>query len=145
MGEKYDDASWHYGGKFPAELPEEAGGTHIGMFVAWAVLAGFGSDDICGEDSEGAEFVAQLRERSITPGAFIFLLDGKFTDEDLNDEGNAFACAYYDTKHGKYVEDYEATVGDDVPDLYYVEDSWATFDRLKPMLDQRLAEWRASR
>ena len=22
---KYDDASWHYGGDFPADLPQEAG------------------------------------------------------------------------------------------------------------------------
>ncbi|MBV8757077.1 MAG: hypothetical protein JO257_07380 [Deltaproteobacteria bacterium] len=142
MGDKYDDASWHSGGeKFPADVPEEAGGTHIGMFVAWAVLAGVGSDDICGEHSDEAQFVAQLRQRSITPGAFIFVLDGKFTDFVLNDEGNAFTRAYYD----RYAEDYAATVGGDVADAYYIEDSWATFDRLKPMLDQRLAEWRASR
>ena len=28
---KYDDASWHYGGDFPDDLPEENGATHIGM------------------------------------------------------------------------------------------------------------------
>jgi hypothetical protein len=32
---KYDDASWHYGGDFPADLPREAGSTHIAMFLAW--------------------------------------------------------------------------------------------------------------
>jgi len=145
MAEKYDDASWHSGGVFPADLPETAGGTHIGMFVAWAVLAGLGSDDLYDEDSGGTEFVTKLRARSITPGGFIFVLDGKFTDEDLNAEGNAFAHAYYAAKDAKYVADYEAAVGGDVPELYYVEDSWATFDRLEPVLDQRLAEWRASR
>src|SRR6266404_3538306 len=35
---KYDDASWHYGGDFPEDLPREAGATHTGMFVAWALL-----------------------------------------------------------------------------------------------------------
>jgi hypothetical protein len=138
---KYDDASWHYGGKFPADLPEEAGGTHIGMFVAWAVLAGLGGEDLCGEDADGAEFVAQLKERSITPGAFIFLLDGKFTDEELNAEGNAFAGVYY--AGDQYLDDYGATVGGDVSGLYHVEDSWKTFDRLKPVLDRRFAAWRA--
>ncbi len=28
---KYDDASWHYGGEFPADSPDEFGGTHIGL------------------------------------------------------------------------------------------------------------------
>ena len=41
---KYDDASWHYGGDFPKDLPIEAGGTHIGMFFAWAVSSGLGGD-----------------------------------------------------------------------------------------------------
>jgi hypothetical protein len=35
---KYDDASWHFGGEFPKDLPEEAAATHTGMFVAWAFL-----------------------------------------------------------------------------------------------------------
>ena len=33
---KYDDASWHYGGDFPKDLPIEAGATHTGMFLALA-------------------------------------------------------------------------------------------------------------
>jgi len=35
---KYDDASWHYDGEFPADLPPEAGATHIGMYLAWCLL-----------------------------------------------------------------------------------------------------------
>ena len=34
---KYDDASWHYGGDFPDDLPEENGATHIGMFLNWCI------------------------------------------------------------------------------------------------------------
>ena len=34
-----DNANWHYGGDgFPEDLPPEAGGTHIGMFLAWAII-----------------------------------------------------------------------------------------------------------
>jgi hypothetical protein len=32
-----DRADWHYGGDFPAELPDENGGTHIGMYLAWII------------------------------------------------------------------------------------------------------------
>ena len=35
---KYDDASWHYDGNFPADLPDEAGATHIGMFLCWIIM-----------------------------------------------------------------------------------------------------------
>lgn len=34
---KYDDSTWHTDGDFPADLPPEAGATHIGMFMAWAL------------------------------------------------------------------------------------------------------------
>jgi len=69
--------------------------------------------------------------------------EGKFTNDDLNDEGNAFAQAYYDLKTGKYLADYESTLGEDLEELYFVRDSWENFDRLKPVLDRRFKEWKA--
>jgi len=137
---KYDDASWHYGGKFPKDLPTEAGATHTGMFVAWAILSGLAGEI---HTDDFPETIPRLKSRSITPGKFFLeLCDGKFTDEDLNDEGNAFAHAYFDFDTGKYLADYEATLGGELPELYYVRDSWENFDLLKPVLDQRLKEWR---
>jgi len=46
---KYDDASWHYGGEYPAGLPNEAAGTHIGMFFAWCMLNGCASKEVADE------------------------------------------------------------------------------------------------
>ena len=140
---KYDDASWHSGGNFPKDLPMEAGATHTGMFVAWAFLSGLAGEmyliDFPNE-------IPKLLSRSITPGKFFLeACDGKFTDEDLNADGNAFAQAYFDFKTGSYVADYEAVLGDDVVDLYYVEDSWKNFDRLSPLLDRRFADWKTQR
>ena len=40
----YDRADWHYGGDFPEGLPDENGGTHIGMFLAWVILNGHEGD-----------------------------------------------------------------------------------------------------
>ena len=137
---KYDDASWHSGGEFPQDLPPEAGATHTGMFLAWAFLAGF-VGDIHIEDSR--EDLARLRERRITPGRFFLsICDGKFVDDDLNDEGNAFAAFYFDFEKGSYMEDYEAAFGADVPTLYHVADSWANFDRIAPVIGERFAAWR---
>jgi hypothetical protein len=139
---KYDDASWHSGGEFPKDLPDEAGATHTGMFVAWALLSGL-AGDLHTHDSPNE--LAELESRSITPGAFFLeACDGKFTDEDLNEAGNAFAQTYFVFETGPYLADYEATLGHGLPDLYYVEDSWENFDRLKPVLDRRYHEWRSA-
>jgi hypothetical protein len=136
MGKKYDDASWHYGGDFPEGLPPEAGGIHIGMFVAWALLSGLGGEIHTDEPGH----IDRLAKRATTPGAFFMAVcDEKFTSEDLNDEGNAFAESYYD---GKYLEDYGDAFLDALDNLYQVPDAWDSYDWLKPMLDRRLAKWR---
>lgn len=106
---KYDDASWHYGGSFPSDLPNEAGGTHIGMFVAWCLLNGLAGEI---HTDELPEMLEKLRNREVTPGAwFLGACDEKFTDEDLSEEGNAFAKSYFDFDAGRYIGDYERVVG----------------------------------
>ena len=134
MGEKFDDASWHAGGDFPKDLPQEAGGTHIGMFVAWAFLSGLVGEVHCDD-------VEPLQLRSMTPGAFFLdACDGKFTDETLNDEGTLFAKAYYDQQ---YSDDYfAALVGNALPSVYHVQDSWSNFDKLRPVLNGRFLDWK---
>jgi hypothetical protein len=141
----YDDARWHLTDEFPANLPHAAAATHTGMFVAWALLSGLG-----GGAHATPEHVFQLAGRTITPGAFLLAeCGGRFTDDDLDAEGNAFAQDYFDFDEGEYLDDYEAAVGQGTPSgpqgLYYVDDTWDNFDRLAPVLDRRFAEWRARR
>ena len=82
----------------------------------------------------------------MTPGAFFYGdCDGKFTDEDLNDEGNAFAQAYFDPQKERYLLDYDAVLCEGLQTAYQVRDTWQNFDKLKPRLDRRLAEWRAGK
>jgi len=141
---KYDDWSWHAGGDFPADLPHEAGGTHIGMFVAWALLHGLAGDI---HVIEFPEPLARLRERKVTPGQFFLdACDGKFTDEDLSELGNRFAEHYYenDDRPGTYFTDYAAAVGTEPPSIYHVADSWETYERLAPVIEQRFTEWQAT-
>jgi hypothetical protein len=140
---KYDDASWHYGGKFPEDLPPEAGATHTGMFVAWALLNGLAGEIYT---TDFPDQIPKLLSRSLTPGRFFLeACDGKFTDDDLNEEGNSFAQAYFDFEKGQYIRDYEASLGEGVADLYHAEDTWENFDRLRPVLDRRFADWKARR
>jgi len=139
---KYDDASWHYGGDFPPDLPDEAGATHTGMFVAWALLSGLGGELHTVECPEDLE---TLLARGLTPGAFFLkFCDGKFTDEDLSEEGNAFAKHYFKFEGDGFLNDYTDALPDNLPSLYHAPDSWATYELLKPVFDKRLNQWRAS-
>jgi hypothetical protein len=77
----------------------------------------------------------------MTPAAPLFA--GKFTDDDLSDDGNEFArdCFVFET--GQYLKDYDQTLAVGLPGLCYVADSWENIDRIKPGLDQRFLEWKA--
>ncbi|SDI95121.1 hypothetical protein SAMN05216588_13041 [Pseudomonas flavescens] len=137
---KYDDASWHYEGDFPKQLPPAAGATHIGMFLAWLLLHGMAGDDLR-EDAE--DELAALEERRITGAQLLMkVLDEKLVDEDLDDTGNAFAVAYYqgEDDDSRYVDDYLRAF-DDPDTLYHVEDNWANYDRLAILIDERFKAW----
>lgn len=138
---KYDDASWHFDDEFP-ELPESAGATHIAMFLAWAALHGLASEV---HTVDFANELSKLKSRAIVPGAwFLAVCDGKFTDEDLNEEGNRFAAAYYEAEEGAvstYLSDYEETFPN-LDTLYSVDDSWVSYDALTTVISRRFDAWR---
>ncbi|MEK7949180.1 DUF7832 domain-containing protein [Luteolibacter soli] len=137
---KYDDMSWHSGGDFPADLPPEAGATHTGMFVAWCLLNGLGGEL---HTEEFPDTLEKLRERKLTPGGFLIeACDGKFTDEDLGSEGNAFTEAYFDFSTGEYLADYEGCLGAPGGSLYAVPDTWDNFDKLAPVISNRFESWK---
>lgn len=140
---KYDDASWHYGGDFPDDLPEEAAATHIGMFLAWAI-----TNDLAGElhleDSQDS--IQKVKIRGMTGREFLLKeCDGKFTDEDLNEEGNLFAQHYYegeDDHYGRYLADYEEILLSGLPSMYHVDDTWDNFDKIEPPISKAYQEWK---
>lgn len=139
MPTKYDDESWHYGGDFPKHLPPEAGATHIGMYLAWAIVSGLESDFL--RDELAADHLAGLKERKVTPGQFLITVsDEKLVDDELDADAKRFTDAYYASN--MYFEDYDKTVGMGAETLYEVPDTWETFDKLKPMLDRRFDEWK---
>ena len=136
-----DDASWHSGGDFPDHLPPEAGGTHIGLFLAWMLLNGQGGES-------RADGFGELAQRTQTPGAwFMAQCDGKLMAEELSDEGNRFAAAYYlydeeghEDGEPSYLPDYAKSFTD-AADAYSVPDTWASYERLAPLLAARFAMW----
>jgi hypothetical protein len=135
----YDRADWHYGGNFPKDLPQENGGTHIGMFLAWIIM-----NDLEGEEhkEDCPESLAAVRARLMTGRQFFFReCDGKFWETDLNEEGKAFAEHYYVGAERLYLKDY-AQVFQDAVTLYHVADSWENYDRIARIITERFEEWK---
>lgn len=150
---KYDDASWHYGGDFPEGLPQKNGATHTGMFLNWCIERNFVSQEFK-EDSE--EEIEKLKRREITGAEFIIdSMDGKFSEFDLNDLGNAFAKDYYvdetdfGNKFSSFATDY-INLFDSIAEesnfeyetFYHIEDSYENYDLMKQIIDHRFEEWK---
>ena len=129
---KYDDASWHYGGDFPPESPQEHGGTHIGIFLRWCFLQGWAGELHTTDANDDVEAVIR-GEMSGTDFLFKYC-DGKFTDEDLTEEGNAFASSYFDTR---YSADYARVFAGQ---MYLVPEADHDVDQLFQMMDQYLSK-----
>lgn len=126
---KYDDASWHFGGEFPPESPQEYGGTHIGVFLRWCFMKGWAGELHTKEEYDAVQAVVR-GEMSGTDFLFKYC-DGKLTDEDLNDDGNKFASSYYDsfyTRAYNYLFPHQ---------LYVAPESAHDVDRLFQQLDKK--------
>ena len=137
MTSSIDRAEWHYAGDFPRDLPPEAGGTHIGMYLAWIIQRDLGSATLrkYARDSLGL-----LKARKITGRELLFTeLDEKFFETLLSRVGREFTRDYYES--GCYVDDYEDVLGGSFPSLYHVVDSWENYDRLAPIIERRFASW----
>jgi hypothetical protein len=134
----YDSADWHYGGDFPKDLLPENGSTHIGMFLAWAIIRKL-VGDLHVNDSQVA--LVKVKNRQVTGrDFFISQCDGKFWKGDLSDEGNAFAANYYVSNI--YIDDYLEVMDPNLESLYHVADSWENFDRIAPVIDKRFDTWK---
>ena len=133
---KYDDASWHYGGNYPGDLPEQNAFTHIGMFLAWALLNGLGGELHSHESKDELESLQACR---IMPGVYFRRnCDGKLTDEDLSDKGNRFAEMYYEKS---YFRDYVSTLATELESPYHVEDTWENFEKISQVVSRRFDVW----
>lgn len=134
----YDRADWHYGGDYPADLPTENGGTHIGMFLAWAINSNLESE-LHREESQ--ESLKAVRNKEMTGREFLEKeCDEKFWEDDLNEEGNSFAKFYYESDI--YISDYDSALAEGLPTLYHVENSWENYQKIAPLISARFLKWK---
>ena len=109
------------------------------MYLAWIVHRDLGSEELMRLAGDTYTWVLN---REVTGRDLLFTrLDEKFFDSLLSPEGRAFTKSYYETNG--YANDYDRVLGGDLPTLYHVADTWKNFDKLVPVLDDRLAAWRA--
>lgn len=126
---KYDDASWHYGGNFPAGQPQEHGGTHIALFLKWCFIKGWAGELHTQEEPE-----AVINGSMLATDFFFKYCDGKLTNESLNKSGNAFAELYYGDD-GFYLDDYAEHFGNF---MYLKPETAFDFAKYSAILNARL-------
>jgi hypothetical protein len=138
----YDKAKYHHDSdQFPKDLPWECGGTHIGMFLAWAVHRRLISDELA---EEAPADVGAVRDRRMTGRQLLYAqLDGTLCEDDLSDDGNDFAASYYESN--TYGREYGKLFAGRYPTDYHVEDSWVNFDLVAEVIDKQYAAWTAKR
>lgn len=127
---KYDDASWHDNDEFPTDQPYEHTGTHIALYLRWCFIKGWASELHMEYEPDA---VADVISGNLSATEFLFEhCDGKFTDEDLTDEGNMFTEQYYGSDG--YLLDYAEIFGDLI---FSVPESAHDFEKLSKILDAR--------
>jgi len=132
----YDKARYHFEGDYPDDLSEDNAFTHTGFFLAWCVDAGLIAPDMA---DQFRDELAQVRTREMTGPELYKKMDGVFSNDMLTAEGNAFAQGYYDDI---YLDDYAEVLGESLPSLYHVENTWRNYDLLRRRLDQRFNQWK---
>jgi len=128
---KYDDASWHWGGEFPEDSPQEYGATHIALFMRWCFVKGWAGEIHLEEDPERLQAV--IDGTSSATEYFLAFCDGKLTDEDFSDEGERFASEYYGDK-GLYLHDYTENFADL---MYVAPEEDHDFEKFSAILESR--------
>jgi hypothetical protein len=141
----YDRADYDYSTE-EEPLPKGHAATHIGMFLAWIILHGLENEF---HRQKSAELLAKVRRREITGRQFFEAACGdRFSERDLDPEGNDFTEFYYSNgagKRGPYFEDYKKALAARLPSFWHVADTWENYDKLAPVIDRRYQEWKNPR
>jgi hypothetical protein len=114
---------------------------HIGLFLAWLVERDLLDVEWVAR-AGAARAIAAMRAREEGCCALRDMTGGALAADMLSSEGRAFATAYYLPEYG-YARDYRRLFGRPA-DAYAVEETWESYDRLRPVLERRYREWAAA-
>jgi len=130
---KYDDASWHYNESFPKDSPQDFSGTHIAILLKWCFLKGWAGELHINENPDDVEKV--INGTKSATDFFFQWCDGKFTDEDLTAEGNAFVSDYYENH---YTGDYAGLFADK---MFVAPESEHDLKKMFELIDMRYSKY----
>ena len=133
---KYDDAEYYFL-NFETGLPNENGGRHMGLFLEWVILRGLASAELM----QSADAV---RSGSTTGLDLLFdHCDGKLLDQELGEEGNAFAVDYYEKHHlADFIAAMNLDADAEVDAIFGADLTQQRHDRVLWQLDRRYSDWR---
>jgi hypothetical protein len=141
----YDRADFDYSTE-DQPLPKGHAATHIGMFLAWAVLSGLENEY---HRHRSGVLLEKVRRREITGRQFFEAACAeKFSERDLSPEGNAFAEHYYRDpagERGPYFDDYKKTLATRLPSFWHVADTWENYEKIAPVITRRYEHWKQPR
>lgn len=150
----YDKAKWHWGAKdAPEDLPQENGGTHIAFFLKWCIEMDFSSEEFL---EDFLEIIDKIKSDDFDCREFfIDGMDGVFSSEELNTDGQNFVNEYYTDentefakKNSWYLSDYgevenELSREKDAKDdsYFYIDNSKENYIIIKKLIDKKYKEF----
>ena len=137
----YDKAKWHFDGDYPADLDHDHAYTHGGYFFGWIVDNDFVDLEFFDDVKDD---IARFRAGEISARELFIINDGVLVSDMMDETGNAFAAAYFDLTHGKYIADYETLLCGDCKTMYHVEDTMENYALLCVRISERFHEWNAN-
>jgi hypothetical protein len=135
----YDKAKYHYESIEQHGLSEEHAANHTVVFLRWLIEHNM-MNDFFVRESNGT--VEKFRRGEATIHQVYEWWDCCLIDDMLSEEGNAFAMAYFDFDHGKYIHDYIATLQGDLPTEFHVDYTEENYEKMRQVIDRRYAEWK---
>lgn len=137
----YDKAKYHHDSVLEEGLPIEQAEVHTAFFLGWIIDNDLYSEMFAQEPRE-QELIKQYKARKVTALEVYEWWDTCLVGDMLNDEGNAFAQAYFDFERGKYLSDYQELLARDLPSFFHVEYNWENYETIRSRIDERYKSWK---
>ena len=137
----YDKAKYHDAVVQKYGLSDEHAANHTIVFLRWLIERHLMSDSF---EKTSADILARFRSGKVSIHKVYDWWDRCLVDDQLSQEGNAFAMHYFDFDRGRYIDDYIATLKGKLPTEFHVDYTEENYQKMKRVIDRRYDEWRTS-
>jgi len=138
----YDKAKYHFETISQHGLSEEHAANHTIFFLRWLIEQRMMSEFF---EEQGAYILKKFKNGGATIHEVYEWWDCCLVDDQLSEEGNAFAMHYFDFQHGLYLRDYIATLKGDLPTEFHIDFTEENYETMKHVIDRRYRDWKKPR